>query len=92
MEGIEIHNITLMRGDMVKTNTQTEKVNEVMFIGVLLNNIVYLSSNIYFQKKLFVKEENIICVKKVNVKKKIYKIWEHEIGIEDFVLKAQSLL
>ena len=40
MKGIEICNITLMRGDMVKTNIHTEKGNEATFVDTLLNNIV----------------------------------------------------
>ena len=40
MEGMEICNITLMRGDMVKTNIHTEKGNEATFVDTLLNNIV----------------------------------------------------
>ena len=88
LDGMEIRNITLMKGDMVKTNTQTEQGDEAMFIGVLPNNTVYLSWSMYFQKKLFVEEQNIVCVKKVDKQKKIYEIWERPNGTEDFVLTA----
>ena len=92
LDGMEIRNITLMKGDMVKTNTQTEQGDEAMFIGVLPNNTVYLSWSMYFRKKLFVEEQNILCVKKVDKQKKIYEIWERPNGTEDFALTAQALL
>lgn len=74
MEGMEIRNIILERGDQVKTNTQEERDDEVTFIGIFPNNTVYLAWDMYFGKKLFIDEEEIVCVKKVNVNKRIYEI------------------
>ena len=48
LDGIDICNMTLMKGYMVKTKKQTEKGDEAIFIGVLPNNTVYLSWSIYF--------------------------------------------
>lgn len=52
----------------------------------MTNNTVYLSWKMYFCKKLFVEEENIICIKKVDGSNKIYKIWKQKNGNEHFEL------
>ena len=83
---MHICNVFLEKGNCVKTTDQNEDDDEATFLGVLPNNTVYLSWQMYFRKKLFVEEENIICIKKVDGRNKIYKIWERKNGNEDFKL------
>ena len=83
---MELHNIILVRGDVVKTNTKNYEDDEATFIGVLPNNTVYLAWDMYFCKKLFVEEENIHFIKKVDANNKVFKIWECTSGNKDFIL------
>ena len=69
-----ICNIFLEKGDCVKTTNQNEHDDEATFLGVMPNNTVYLSWQMYFCKKLFIEEEQIKCIKKVDSSNKIYKI------------------
>ena len=86
LNGMHICNVFLEKGDCIKTTDQNEDDDEAIFLGVLPNNTVYLSWQMYFCKNLFVEEENIICIKKVDGRNKIYKIWERKNGNEDFKL------
>ena len=89
--GMNIRNITLEKGDMIQTKNQKEKNDEGIFLGVLPNNTLYISWAVYFRKKLFVDEDDVVCVKKVDKKHTIYQHWQRENGNEDFVLVTDRL-
>ena len=71
---MHICNVFLEKGNCVKTTDQNKHDDEVTFLSIMPNNTVYLSWQIYFYKKLFVEEKNIIYIKKVDSRNKIYKI------------------
>ena len=87
LNGMHICNVFLEKGDCVKTTDQNEDDDKATFLGVLLNNTVYLSWQMYFCKNLFFGEENITCIKKDNGRNKINKIWKRKNRNKDFKLK-----
>ena len=74
LDGMYIRNVFLEKGDCIKTTNQNEHDDEAIFLSIMPNNIVYLSWQMYFRKKMFVEEEKIKYIKKVYSSNKIYKI------------------
>ena len=86
MDGMCIRNILLEKRDVIQTNTQTHKDDEGYFIGVLPDNTLYVSWAMYFRKKLFVHEDDVVCIKKIDKQQKVIQIWNRRSSTEDFVL------
>ena len=40
----------------------------------------------YFRKKLFVREDDVMCVKKINKQDEVIEVWKRRSSTEDFVL------
>ena len=80
--GMIIANIELEKNDVIQLYNQNNKYEEATFIGVLLNNTMYLHW-LMENKKLFADEDEVICIKKVDNKNQINEVWtrSHRNGI-----------
>ena len=85
-ELMRIRNITIEKGDLIQTETQVHIDDEGLFLGVLPDDTLYVSWDMYFKKKLFVRPNEVTCVKKTNKHNQVVEIWKRRRTTSDFVL------
>ena len=85
-ELMRIRNITIEKGDLIQTETQVHIDDKGLFLGVLLDDTLYVSWDMYFKKKLFVRPNEVTCVKKTNKHNQVVEIWKRCRTTSDFVL------
>ena len=85
-ELMRIRNITIEKGDLIQTEKQVHIDDEGLFLGVLPDDTLYVSWDMYFKKKLFVRPNEVTYVKKTNKHNQVVEIWKRRRTTSDFVL------